>query len=388
MLKRFLLRLTCIVAILFIPSLSQGQERCGVAKDFMFQALERIRTRSESEAADALQLLKHANELCRGLGDAWYYRSLFERKLKQVAKAEYSLSNAKKYGSEAMDEGTDPFNLAAAAVPIQSAQAVSSSSPRQKWALVVGIGRFADKRVPRLNYTSKDASDFAELLKDPQVGRFPPQNVHLLLDGEATTHKIKSELNWLARSAQPDDLVVIFLSTHGSPRELDSRDVNYIVTSDTQIQPQDELFATALGMVELTQVVRSRILARRTAILLDTCHSGAATSGGTTGTGESSVASDTLDSIRQGVGRVIITSSKVGESSYENDEAQNGYFTFYLIKALRDSKGLDPLQKIYNYVRDQVSENVEVKYKVKQDPVLSRSDGDAQIVIGAPPAGG
>ena len=85
---------------------------------------------------------------------------------------------------------------------------------------------------------------------------------------------------------------------------------------------------------------------------------------------------------------MIITSSKVGESSYENDEAQNGYFTFYLIKALRDSKGLDPLQKIYNYVRDQVSENVEVKYKVKQDPVLSRSDGDAQIVIGAPPAGG
>ena len=348
----------------------------------MFQSLERVNTGSNAEVEDGLQLLKHANALCPTLGDAWYYRSLFERKLNST-KADYALSKARLLGSEAMDEHLDPFRLAASpAVP----QSMDSAGPRQKWALLIGISKFADARVPRLAYASKDAQDLAAVLQDPQVGRFQPDHVHTLLNADATTRKIKAELNWLARNAQADDLVVIFVATHGSPREFDSRDVNYIVTSDTEIKPQDELFATALGMVELTQVVRSRILALRTVILLDTCHSGAATQAA--GVVESSVSASTLDAIRQGIGRAIITSSTAGENSYENDEAQNGYFTFYLLKALRETKGLAPLQKLYGYVHDQVSSSVEAKYKLHQNPALSQSEGKAEIVIGAAARGG
>jgi hypothetical protein len=355
-----------------------------LAKDFMVQALEHIKTGATNEVEDGLQLLKHANEQCASFGDAWYYRSLFEQRLGQATKAKYSLGKAKIFGSEAMDQGLDPFTLA-------SAEPSGTAGPTQeKWALVIGISKFADKRVPHLNYPGKDAQDFAFLLTDPQVGRFKPQNVHVLLDTDATTRQIKADLNWLARSAKPDDLVVIFISTHGSGRELDTRQVNYIVTTDTEIKPQDQLFATAFAMVELTEVVRSRILARRTAILLDTCHSGAATTGGlrlvTAGVSESSVSSDTLDSIRQGVGRAIITSSQVEESSYDNDDAQNGYFTYYVMKALRQSKGLDPIDKVYSYVRDQVSKSVLAKYKLPQNPVLSRSDKGADIILGVAPA--
>jgi uncharacterized caspase-like protein len=128
-------------------------------------------------------------------------------------------------------------------------------------------------------------------------------------------------------------------------------------------------------------MVRSRILALRTVILLDTCHSGAAT--GEAGVAVSSVAPGTLDYIRQGVGRAIITSSTAGENSYENADAQNGYFTFYLVKALRESNGLDPIQKIYSYVHDQVAGSVKAKYKLRQNPVLRQSEGNAEIVIGA-----
>jgi hypothetical protein len=374
---------------LLLPAhLCVAQERCGLAKDFMVQALEHIKTGAPNEIEDGLQLLKHANEQCTSFGDAWYYRSLFERKLNQVAKANYSLSKAKMFGSEAMEQGLDPFTLASA----ESTANVPLGAVREKWALVIGISKFTDKRVPRLNYPGKDAQDLAALLKDPQVGRFKPENVHVVLDSLATTRQIKADLNWLARSAKPDDLVVIFISTHGSPRELDTREVNYIVTSDTEIKPQDSLFATALAMVELTEVVRSRILARRTAILLDTCHSGAATATGlrlvTAGVAESAVSQTTLDSIRQGVGRAIITSSQVGESSYENDDAQNGYFTYYLMKALRQSKGLDPIDKVYSSVRDGVSKSVQAKYKLPQHPVLSLSESKIDIILGAAPSSG
>ena len=63
---------------------ARQSERCGVSKDFEVQALEQIKTGTTSEVEDGLQLLKHATETCASFGDAWYYRSLFERKLGQA----------------------------------------------------------------------------------------------------------------------------------------------------------------------------------------------------------------------------------------------------------------------------------------------------------------
>jgi hypothetical protein len=357
-----------------------AQERCGLAKDFTVQALEQIKTGASNEVEDGLQLLKHANEQCASLG---------ERKLNQAAKANYSLSKAKMFGSEAMDQGSDPFVLATAA-----AAQVKPGLVHEKWALVIGISKFHDPHVQRLNYPSKDAQDFAALLKDPQVGRFKPENVHVVINEDATTRKIKMELNWLARSAKPDDLVVVFLASHGSPRSRDIVGVNYIITNDTEVgdsnQHPDSLFATAFPMVDLSDIVRSRIRALRTAIFLDTCHSGAAAGKTTPGSGfgDAGASRESLDRIRQGVGRAIITSSGVTESSYENDEAHNGYFTYFLMKALRQSQGLDPIDKVYDYVHQQVSKSVLAKLKLQQNPVLSLSDQSVDVVLGARPAGG
>jgi uncharacterized caspase-like protein len=265
---------------------------------------------------------------------------------------------------------------------------------RDKWALVIGISKFQDTHVPRLNYPGKDAQDFASLLKDPQIGRFKPENVHLVVDTDATTRKIKMELNWLARSAKPDDLVVVFLSGHGSPRSRDIAGVNYIITSDTELgdpdKDPDSLFATALPMVDLSDIVRGRIQSRRTAIFLDTCHSGAATgaTGDATAFGDANASGDALDRIRQGAGRVIITSSTEKEKSWESQTLRNGYFTHYLIEALTRDKGLAPVDKVYAYVRDNVYQKVAAEVRAHQTPVLSRSErGAEEIVIGVPPGG-
>src|SRR5260370_33296716 len=122
--------LLLISAGLLRPNPCLGQERCGLAKDFMVQALEHIKTGATNEAEDGLQLLKHANEQCQSLGDAWYYRSLFERKLNQAAKANYSLGKAKMFGSEAMDQGLDPFVLATGGPTLTSKP---PGPVREKW---------------------------------------------------------------------------------------------------------------------------------------------------------------------------------------------------------------------------------------------------------------
>jgi hypothetical protein len=380
--------LTLVCMLVAVPSFAQG--RCGVAKDFVVQALERIKNGSRDEVEDGLQLLKHANETCASLGDGWYYRSLFERRLGHAEKEKYAFGKAREFGSEAMDQGLDPFALATGA----PAGTVTLGPVREKWALVIGISKFRDAHVPRLNYPGKDAQDFASLLKDPQIGRFKPENVHLLVDTDATTRKIKMELNWLARSAKPDDLVVVFLASHGSPRSRDIAGVNYIITSDTELgdpdKDPDSLFATALPMVDLSDIVRGRIQARRTAIFLDTCHSGAAAGGGAARAFRDGNASgEALDRIRQGVGRVIITSSTEKEKSWESQTFHNGYFTHYLIEALRRDKGLAPVDKVYAYVRDNVTQKVAAEVRAYQTPVLSRSERGAEgIVIGVVPTGG
>jgi hypothetical protein len=399
--KRLLTLLPCFVAALSMPLLSQGQERCGVAKDFTFQALERIHGGSDSEVEDGLQLLKHANEMCRGLGDAWYYRSLFERKLNQTAKADYSLSNAKKYGSEAMNEGASPF------VPAPPPQSNLKALPpiRNKWALVVGISRFSDAGL-NLNFTGKDAKDFSAVLVDPKYGRFPSPNVHTLTES-VTTRKLKEELNWLARVAGPDDLVLIFLASHGTSRSQDTADVNYVVTSDTDLKDQDSLFGTAMGMVELSDVVRTRIRARHTVILLDTCHSGGAGIANrerALEVSESAPSTSLLERIGQGVGRAIVSSSQENQNSYEGAPYQNGYFTHFLVEALRKDNGMDTVEQTFAYVKDQVSKAAGARGKSRstiergfdggasnkptadlgQTPVLTTSAIGGGIVLGAP----
>jgi uncharacterized caspase-like protein len=341
-------------------------------------------------------------EVCASYGDSWYYRSLFEQRLGQTAKANYSLGKAKEFGSEAMTEGANPFNLSAPPRPNET----QLPPVRNKWALVVGISRFLDSGL-NLQYTSKDAKDFGAALIDPRVGRFPPSNVHVLADGQVTTRNLKEELNWLARNAQEDDLVVIFLATHGTSREADTAEVNYIVTSDTELTPQDSLFATSLAMVELSDVVRTRIKARRTAIILDTCHSGAATTQlkeRATGLADSSPSDSALDRIRQGVGRVILASSREEESSYEGAPFQNGYFTHFLLEALRQNNGMNTMGQLFAYVEDKLPKAVAARAQGKrgvlledtspasqhanQTPVMRASDLGDQIVLGTPAAAG
>lgn len=391
------------LASCLVPAACAQSERCGVGKDFEFQALEQIKSGAQSEVEDGLQLLKHATEICAGFGDAWYYRSLFERKLGQTPKANYSLDKAKLFGSEAMDSGANPFVLSAPPKPGEN----NLPPLRNKWALVVGISQFSDARLS-LHYTTKDARDFAAALVDPKIGRFPAANVHVLGETQVPTRQFKEELNWLARSAQEEDLVVIFVATHGTSRKDDTADVNYIVTSDTDVSSPDSLFGSALGMVELSDIVRTRIKARRTVILLDTCHSAGATAAKTeraTGLADFAPSGAALDRIRQGVGRAILTSSQEEQFSYEGAPFQNGYFTHFLLEALRQNNGMNTVQQDYDYVKEQLPKAVAARLQASrgvhlkddspapispaaatQVPVLSNSDLGGNIVLGAPPA--
>jgi uncharacterized caspase-like protein len=343
-----------------------------------------------STVQDGIELLKHAIAECPNLGDAWYYRSLLERKSGNGRIADYALGKARENNSEALQQSLNPFSFAT------PPNGVPAGAVHDKWALVIGIGSFRQHEIPALRFTTKDASAFAEALRDPRIGRFKSDHVVTLTDSQATTRNIKEKLNWLARSAGPNDLVVIYIATHGTARDMDTRGVNYIITYDTEVgknmDNEDALFATALPMVDVANTVASRVTAQRTAIFLDTCYSGAAAVPTNKliapGVPSASVSTDTLARMSQGTGRAILAASQGDEESLEDTALGHGYFTYYLLEAMKRSQGQDTLAKIYPYVREQVMTRAQTKWKAQQIPVMSESNQGGQIVIGTAASSG
>ncbi|HND08207.1 MAG TPA: caspase family protein, partial [Candidatus Obscuribacter sp.] len=170
--------------------------------------------------------------------------------------------------------------VAAAKVVQTGAEAGAKSNSRSavdrpikdKWAVVVGISEFADKKI-NLRYPAKDATDFYNFLVSD--GGFKKDHVRLLVNEKATRSNILSTIGdrWLPRLAHPDDLVVVYISSHGSPADLDVGGVNYVVAHDTDTE---SLYATGLPLQDLMRIIKARVHCDRVVMILDACHSGAA----------------------------------------------------------------------------------------------------------------
>jgi hypothetical protein len=237
--------------------------------------------------------------------------------------------------------------------------------PKNRWAVVIGIGHYDRPTIPGLQYPVADADSFYQVLIEK--ANFKKENVLLLTDKtekRPTLRNIKWALGtFLARSAQRDDLVIIYYAGHGAP-EVDPRGTEpdglakYLIPSDTD---PDDLYSTALPMDEV-QTIFGRIEAEQVVVFLDACYSGAA--GGRTFASKRTRASKVddvfLDRITRSNGRVIVTASRASEVSIELPELSHGIFTYYLVQGLRgaadlDRDGIVSLQELYQYLEQEVS---------------------------------
>ena len=274
---------------------------------------------------------------------------------------------------------------------------------RKKIALVVGIGSFKDPNINPLSFTSNDARDFGDTLKNEC--KF--DEVKVLIDVDATRQNILTEVDKIAKTAQPDDLVVLYIATHGSPENLDSAGVNYIVTHDSYV---DNLYATSYEMKGLLDAIETRIRAQRVIAFIDTCFSGAtfkqkpsgwvASSRGlkvqTSGLQLESIGTQLKNSGRgikvsaasanngrrqQDIGRVIIASSRQNEKAWESDSIKHGYFTYYLIQVLKRQEAIS-VQNLYDYLISEVPKAVQRDRNAEQNPTMVSSvDGPVKIYI-------
>jgi len=108
-----------------------------------------------------------------------------------------------------------------ATAPIEETPKIGSPV-LQRWALVVGISKYKDTNVPRLQYASADAKAFQQWLVSPSGGAYDPNHIKLLCDEQATSAAIRDALfNWLKQPIE-EDLVTIYYAGHGSPESPDN----------------------------------------------------------------------------------------------------------------------------------------------------------------------
>jgi len=88
-----------------------------------------------------------------------------------------------------------------------------------------------------------------------------------------------------------------------------------------------------------------------------------------------------LARMSQGTGRIVMAASQVTEESLESDELRHGYFTYFLLQALKNDKGIAPLSQVYATVAQHVSQRVSAE-GLHQHPVMSRSSEDADFALG------
>ncbi len=259
----------------------------------------------------------------------------------------------------------------------------AASPVADKWAVVIGVSQFADKSI-NLKYAAKDAGDFRNFLVTKC--NFAADHVRLLTNEQATKENVLDLLgdSFLPRVALPDDLVVIYFSSHGSASDLDLRGVNYLIAHDTAV---DRLYSMGIEIQTLSNIVKSRIHCNRVLIILDACHSGGAGDDGAS-KGIHRVSNVDATSIAQGTGRAVICSSTKDQSSWESKNYSNGVFTKTLIDGFNSQGNKTTLDSAFKYLKTNVEMQVAAERGQLQTPVLAAgkwSGGD--LFLGARPAG-
>ncbi len=254
---------------------------------------------------------------------------------------------------------------------------------KDKWAVVVGISSFEDPEL-NLKYAAKDATDFRNYL----VGEahFQPDHVKLLTNEQATHDNIVNALGtgWLGRVAKPDDLVVIYMSSHGSAPSDTAKGSNLIVTYETSM---DNLELSGIPMQWLTGSIKKMVHCDRTVLVLDVCHAGAVKSDEQKGLARTAAASPfNVDGVVLGKGQVLIASSDADQVSWESRTSKNGVFTYRLLEGLRQQGDKTSLANACTYLREKVEEEVLRDRAKLQTPVIIKNwDGD-DVILGVIPS--
>lgn len=238
-------------------------------------------------------------------------------------------------------------------------------------ALVVGISKYITG-VPQLQYADRDAAFFAEYLQSKAGGSVPKENIHLLLNEEATTAAVFNAIYTLLATCQKDDVVYFYFSGHGDLETKTIHNNGYLICYDS---PPHNYVNMALPVAYLNDVTNTLSVKNGANVILitDACHSGKLAGSKFNG---NFLVGEQLRTVRNK--EVRITSCSENQLSLEMPDwgGGRGVFSYYLINGLRglsdkEKDGWVTVDEIKEYMATSLAtDEVLLREKHSQTPVI------------------
>lgn len=238
------------------------------------------------------------------------------------------------------------------------------------YALVIGNQNY--RFVSDVPYAIHDARVFAEYCK--KTLGIPAENIHVAED--ATKQMIMEEevQDWISQIPEPETKnLIVYYAGHGVP-DVKNRNKAYLLPTDVRgTSPQrgialDE-FYDKLGEMAFNQ----------TTVFLDACFSGVNRENEGVTEGLRGVEIDAEEAAIGGGNVVVFSAAQGNETAQGYPEEGHGLFTYYLLKALRDTNGETTLGSLAESIHTNVSQTAkQLKMRKNQTPSTNSSDRIAE----------
>ena len=218
------------------------------------------------------------------------------------------------------------------------------------YILSIGVGNYKSPNIDKLNFSEKDARDFANALLSQKGKLYRDISIKVLVGNDATKDNILDGLDWIQKEVTSKDIAMIFLSGHGIN---DQNGIYYFLPIDSDL---DRLKRTALPFTDIKNTVVNMV--GKVILFVDTCHSGNIM-GKRRGSYDINSIINELASAENGL--VIFTSSTGNQYSLEDPAWDNGAFTKALIEGLKGKadylgKGNITINMLDLYISERVKE--------------------------------
>lgn len=191
-----------------------------------------------------------------------------------------------------------------------------------KVALLIGVSEYEPGLNP-LPAAVKDIEALHRVLQDPEIGGF--DEVKVLANPDRQT--MESEIETLFDGRTKDDLILLFFSGHGIK---DAAGTLYFASRNTRKNAKGDLSRSTAVETRFVHNVMNNSRAKRQAVILDCCFSGAFD--------PSLQAKDDSSFDLQGQlgaeGRVVLASSSSVQYSFAQKEADLSIYTQYLVEGI------------------------------------------------------
>ncbi|MEO0516253.1 MAG: caspase family protein [Cyanobacteria bacterium P01_A01_bin.116] len=219
-----------------------------------------------------------------------------------------------------------------------------------KVALLIGVSEYEPGLNP-LPAAVKDVAALKNVLADSDIGEFDEVKVLTNPDRQVMQYEIET----LFQGRHKDDLVLLFFSGHGIK---DDSNNLYFATRITRKNPRGNLLRSTAVPARFIHEAMNDSRAKRQAIILDCCFSGAFDPA------LQAKNDDSVDLKSQlgAEGRVVLTSSSSTQYSFEEQGSELSLYTRYLVEGIetgagdRDEDGKISLRELHDYATDKVRE--------------------------------